>query len=107
MKLSEVILPTIPSFQSICHAKYYNSFVYFIFIFKSQDWAACNFKALKQKINEQIQKQLEFQERMEKKIDEILQYQLELRKLSQNIPQCTIPQDIVNDYLPNEPIAQK
>ena len=47
---------------------------------------------------------------MEKKIDiymYILQYQLELRKLSQNIPQRTIPQDVVNDYLQNEPIAQK
>ena len=76
-------------------------------IHKSQDWAVRNFKALEQKINEQIQNQLEFQERMEKKIDEILQYQLELRKLSQNIPQCTIPQGVVNDYLQNEPIAQK
>ena len=30
-----------------------------------------------------------------------------MRKLSQNIPQCTIPQGVVNDYLQNEPIAQK
>ena len=37
-------------------------------IHKSQDWAERNFKTLEQKINEQIQKQLEFHERMGKKL---------------------------------------